>query len=84
MKRDKEREKLRWRHTLRWRLTLFVFSMMVCSGILTVSVYAALLFLFPRTPFLIALTLNPLFLFGVLLLISSGFGILLSSVFGVF
>ena len=84
MKEKKERGTLRWRHTLRWRLTLFVFSMMLCSGILTVSVYAAILFLFPRTPFVIALTLNPLFLFAILLLISAGFGMLLSSVFGVF
>ena len=84
MKEKKEHETMRWRHTMRWRLTLFVFSMMISSGILTVSFYILILIFFRKTPFVLALTVNPLFFLAVLLCISAGFGLLLSTVFGNF
>ena len=79
---DHPEEVLKLRHTLRWRLTLFVFGVMMVSGILTVSVYLCILILFRHSPLALALTVNPLFLCVVLLLVSALFGTLLAVFFG--
>ncbi|MBO5294149.1 MAG: HAMP domain-containing histidine kinase [Clostridia bacterium] len=79
---DRPEEVLKLRHTLRWRLTLFVFGVMMVSGILTVSVYLCILILFRHSPLVLALTVNPLFLCVVLLLVSALFGTLLAVFFG--
>ena len=79
---DHPEEVLKLRHTLRWRLTLFVFGVMMVSGILTVSVYLCILILFRHSPLVLALTVNPLFLCVVLLLVSALFGTLLAVFFG--
>ena len=82
--KEKTEKTTRWRHTLRWRLTLFVFAMMVCSSSLTFFIYTLIVIFFHKTPLVMALTLNPIFLFAILLLISAAFGVILSSVFGNF
>ncbi len=82
--KKESREQMRFRHTLRWRLTLFVFAIIVLSGVLTAAVYIAILALFPRTPIVMAIALNPIFLGIVVLCISAIFGVLLSSIFGTF
>lgn len=85
MKQERKRETrelVRFRQTLRWRLTLFVFAMMVLSGVLAASVYLVILLLFAKSPLVIALTVNPIFLCIVLLCISAMFGAILSTFFG--
>lgn len=90
MKREKRGRKkdagemVRFRQTLRWRLTLFVFAMMVLSGVLAAMVYLVILVLFAKSPLVIALTVNPIFLCVVLFGISASFGAALSTFFGVF
>lgn len=79
--RDNKRE-IRFRHTLRWRLTLFVFSVMLVSGILTAGVYFLVLLLFRTHPVVLAITLNPLFLTATLLCVSAAIGVCLSGFFG--
>ncbi len=76
------REQLRLRQTLRWRLTLFVFGVMIASGIITALFYMVVLVLFSKTPIVIALTVNPLFLCIVLLAVSAMIGTFLSAYFG--
>ena len=76
------KEGARVRMTLRWRLTLFVFFVMILSGVLTALVYVFSLFLFGKTPLMIKLMLNPIFLCLVLLLISSLIGTLLAALMG--
>lgn len=80
--KKESRELVHFRQTLRWRLTLFVFAMMTFSGILTAGVYLVILLLFAKSPLVIALTVNPVFLCAVLLAISAMFGALLSTFFG--
>lgn len=70
------------RQTLRWRLTIFVFAIMVMSGVATALFYLLVLILFAKTPLVIALTVNPLFLCVVLLAVSSLIGTLLSAFWG--
>jgi len=74
-------EELKIRHTLRWRLTIFVFGIMMMSGILAVSVYICILLLFRNSPVILMMTVNPLFLCVVLLLISALFGTSLAAFF---
>ncbi len=81
-KRMEAREQLRWRHTLRWRLTLFVFGIMMASGVITALFYLGVMLLFARTPIVIALTVNPLFLCIFLLCVSAVIGTFLSALFG--
>ncbi len=87
-KTDKKRtdvmQKMRLRHTLRWRLTLFVFVVMLSSGFLTVAVYLIMLTFFRSNPLVMAITLNPLFLTAVLLCASAVIGVFLSTVIGKF
>ena len=75
-------EQIRLRETLRWRLTLFVFLMLILSGLLTALIMIVLLTLFSGVPWVVAITLNPISLAVVLLLVCSIFGTLLSSIFG--
>ncbi len=75
-------EELKIRHTLRWRLTIFVFCIMMLSGILTFSVYICILMLFRNSPAILILTVNPLFFCMILLLISSLFGTALAAFLG--
>ncbi|MBR3893975.1 MAG: HAMP domain-containing histidine kinase [Clostridia bacterium] len=75
-------EELKIRHTLRWRLTIFVFFIMMLSGILTFSVYICILLLFRNSPPMLMLTVNPLFFCMILLLISALFGTVLAAFFG--
>ncbi len=81
-KRMEAREQLRWRHTLRWRLTLFVFGIMIASGAITAMFYLTVMVLFAKTPIVIALTVNPLFLCIFLLCVSAAIGTFLSVLFG--
>ena len=75
-------EQLRWRHTLRWRLTLFVFGVMMASGVITATFYLCVMVLFAKNPIVIALTVNPLFLCIFLLCVSAAIGTFLSALFG--
>ena len=75
-------EQLRWRHTLRWRLTLFVFGVMMASGVITAMFYLCVMVLFSKTPIVIALTVNPLFLCIFLLCVSAVIGTFLSALLG--
>ncbi len=82
MKHHENHDLIRLRHTLRWRLTLFVFAVMVVSGTLTAAVYVLLLLLFPKIPLVALLTANPLFLAVILLLVSASIGTALSAFLG--
>ena len=62
-------EQIRLRETLRWRLTFFVFLMLILSGLLTALIMIVLLTLFSRVPWVVAITLNPISLAVVLLLV---------------
>lgn len=79
---EPQQEEQKIRHTLRLRLTLFVFGIMMLSGILTFSFYICILLLFRNSPPLLMLTMNPLFFCAVLLLVSALFGTLLAALFG--
>ena len=76
------REQLRLRQTLRWRLTFFVVAIMVASGFLTAMFYALVLLLFAKTPIVLALTVNPLFLGIVLMGVRALIGTLMSVFLG--
>ena len=82
MKRRENTGEIRLRHTLRWRLTLFVFCVMLVSGVLTACVYFLVLLLFRTHPIVLALTLNPIFLTATLLCVSAAIGVCLSGFFG--
>ena len=82
MKRCENTGEIRLRHTLRWRLTLFVFCVMLVSGVLTACVYFLVLLLFRTHPIVLALTLNPIFLTATLLCVSAAIGVALSGFFG--
>ena len=70
------------RHSLRWRLTLFVFSITLGSAILTFLLLIALLRLGKFAPWLLRITLNPVSLCLLLLAVCSIFGVALAGVFG--
>ncbi|MBQ9773398.1 MAG: HAMP domain-containing histidine kinase [Clostridia bacterium] len=53
------RKEVRLWNTLRWRLTLFVFGIMMLSGVLTLFLNILLRLLFQGAPLIVALTLNP-------------------------
>lgn len=82
MKHNENHDLIRLRHTLRWRLTLFVFAIMLVSGILTATVYVVLLLLFAKMPLVVLLTTNPLVLAIILLLVSALIGTILSALLG--
>jgi len=80
-KKKDERRITRWR-TLRWRLTLFVFAMMLISCTLTLGVFLLLNIISGFSPWVFQLTFNPTFflltMLGVCTLIATvlvnGFG----------
>ncbi len=82
MKHTDKSRRVRWRHTLRWRLTLFVFFIMVFSGVLTAGVCLAVLLVFDSHPTVLALALNPISLMIVLLCVSALVGTVLSGILG--
>lgn len=69
-------------NTLRWRLTLFVFCILIISGVMTVLVYTLLLFLFRFHPLVIAITVNPYTLIITLLCICSVIGTVIAGFLG--
>ena len=77
-----ERQQVLLRHTLRWRLTLFVFSITLGSAVLTFLVMMVLVHLGARTPWLLRILFNPISFCLLLLAVSSIFGTALSGVFG--
>ncbi|MBE6601992.1 MAG: HAMP domain-containing histidine kinase [Ruminococcaceae bacterium] len=77
-----EKSMIRFRHTLRWRLTLFVFAVTITSGLLTVLLAIALVLLAPSTPWIASVIFNPTSFCLLLLVVCSIFGTLLSGVFG--
>lgn len=78
-KARKRGERVRYYHTLRWHLTLFVFFMILAAGCLTFLIALLLLLLFGATPFILWLVLNPVFLTLVLLLICAAVATVLTS-----
>ncbi len=84
MKGSRSNAKPHLRHTIRWRLTLFVFAIMLISGILTGTLYLIILLIFPRHPLTIALAINPFTLVAFLLCISAVIGTTLSGILGKF
>ena len=79
---EEKKQKFRLLNTLRWRLTLFVFLILIVSGVTTGLVYTLLLLLFRFHPLVIALTVNPYSLVITLLCICSVIGTILSGFFG--
>ena len=79
---DEKKQRMRWIATLRWRLTLFVFSILIISGLATAAIYIAILLLFGFHPLVISLTVNPYTLTATLLLICSLIGTVLSGFLG--
>ena len=82
MKRRGSADQYRLRHTLRWRLTLFVFGVMLISGFLTACVYVAILSLFGKTRVVLAITVNPIFLCLTLFCSCALIGAVLASFLG--
>ena len=52
---EEKKQRLRWLATLRWRLTLFVFTVLMISGLATAGIYALILWLFGFHPVVIYL-----------------------------
>ena len=76
---EEKKQKFRLLNTLRWRLTLFVFLILIVSGVTTGLVYTLLLLLFRFHPLVVALTVNPYSLVITLLCICSVIGTILAS-----
>ena len=79
---EEKKQRLRWLATLRWRLTLFVFTVLMISGLATAGIYALILWLFGFHPVVIYLTVNPYTLIVTLLLICAIIGTVLSGCLG--
>ena len=78
-----ERERLfRLRDTMRWKLMLFVLSIMVVSGVLTFSISMMALLLFGWVPALIAFRFNMIFFVGVLFCVCAMISVPLAAIFG--
>lgn len=75
-------EVYRLRHSLRWRLTLFVFGVTLASGLLTVLIAFLLIGLAPLTPMIAPLIFNPMSFCILLLAVCAIFGTLLAGFFG--
>ena len=75
-------ESLQFSQTLRWRLTLFVFAVIMSAGMMTAAVCILALTLFRRTPLVVAIMVNPFFLVFTLLGICSLFGAILAGFLG--
>jgi len=79
---DRPDEVFLLRHSLRWRLTLFVFCITLLSGILTVGIALLLVMLAPSAPFIAPLIFNPMSFCVLLLIVCAIFGTVLAGVFG--
>lgn len=79
-----ERVKFRAWQTLRWRLTLFVFAIILSSALLTLLVHILTRMAFGHLPFVRALLSNPYSFILIILAISSLIGTVLASAFGVY
>lgn len=77
-----EPETIRFRHTLRWRLTLFVFAVIMIAGILTATVCILAMTVFRRNPLVVAVMVSPLTLSITLLLICALIGTVLAGFLG--
>ena len=84
MKKKKEGRRItRWR-TLRWRLTLFVFAMMLGSCALTVGAFLLLNLIFGFSPWIFFFTFNPSFFLLVMLGICTLIATVLVNGFGAY
>lgn len=84
MKKKKEKRRItRWR-TLRWRLTLFVFAMMLGSCALTVGAFLLLNLIFGFSPWIFFFTFNPSFFLLVMLGICTLIATVLVNGFGTY
>ena len=81
-KKTAEKEVVRRRNTLRWRLTLFVFWILLVSGMLTALISVFMLAVFGKTPLMLALIVNPGFSMLTLLGICVLIGTVLSGFLG--
>ena len=79
---DNNSEILKLTQTLRWRLTLFVFGVIMSAGMMTAAVCILALTLFRRTPLVVAIMVNPFFLVSTLLGICSLFGAIFAGFLG--
>lgn len=68
--------------SLRWRLTLFVFAILILSGMLTFLFACVAILMFRGNPIVVAVVLNPLSLCLILLCACAVFGTVLSAFFG--
>ena len=80
--KDRGDEVFLLRHSLRWRLTLFVFFVTLLSCILTVGIALLLVWLAPSAPAISPLIFNPMSFCILLLAVCAIFGTLLAGVFG--
>ncbi len=79
-----DRIKFRAWQTLRWRLTLFVFAVILASALLTLVIHILARMAFGHIPLFRALLSNPYSFILIILGISSVIGTLLASSFGVY
>ncbi len=70
--------------TLRWRLALFFFFVIMIAGFLTVLTHMLLRVLLGRSPLIIALTANPYFFILVILCVCMVIGTILAGAFGIY
>ncbi len=85
MKKEKKKEKrtrMRIWNTLRWRLTLFVFSILIISGLLTGVVHFLLGLMFAGSPVMTLLTINPYTFLLIMLGVCTLIGTVLAGKFG--
>ncbi len=82
MKKTRSARAIRLQHTMRWRLSLFVFIILTASGLLTFLSFALMFALFQKAPPIVAIMVNPIFLTLVLICFCSFIGTLLSGFLG--
>ncbi len=68
--------------TLRWRLTLFVFGVIMSAGMMTGAICVLALTLFRHSPIVVAITVNPFFLVFTLLGICALIGTVMAGFLG--
>ncbi|MBQ8309917.1 MAG: HAMP domain-containing histidine kinase, partial [Clostridia bacterium] len=84
MSAKKKQQLIRRWGSLRWRLTLFVFSILLSSGLLAAFVFLLLTFWAGGSPALIALIFNPTFMLIILLLSCTAIGTILANRLGTY
>ena len=80
-KKTKEKKSYRFR-TLRWRLTFFVFFIMLAAGTLTMGTFLLVNIVFGFSPVVLALTFNPYFFLLIMLGICTVIATVLVNGFG--